>query len=112
MTVAEHPYLRDQNDIDAVVAGIKDLQKILSSVPNLTWSSPAPDEPAEDYVANVSWLPNQYLPIPAEMLVVPGVTRLAQRKPLDGQHQDGQRRRSKGGRFRGGRSEHEGVRHG
>ena len=54
MTVSEHPYLRDQNDIDAVVAGIKDLQKILSNVPNLTWSSPAPDESAEDYVANVS----------------------------------------------------------
>lgn len=54
MTVAEHPYLRDQNDIDAVVAGIKDLQKILSAVPDLEWSSPAPDESAEDYVANVS----------------------------------------------------------
>lgn len=54
MTVAEHPYLHDQNDVDAVIAGIEDLQKILSNVPNLTWSSPAPDECAAEYVNNVS----------------------------------------------------------
>ncbi|KAL1957005.1 hypothetical protein VTO42DRAFT_6494 [Malbranchea cinnamomea] len=52
MTVAEHPYLHDQNDIDAVVAGIEHLQEILSKVPDLTWSHPAPDESAVDYVKN------------------------------------------------------------
>lgn len=54
MTVAEAPYLHDQGDIDAVVAGISNLQNILSNVPNLTFSFPAPGQDAAEYVEEVS----------------------------------------------------------
>lgn len=54
MTVAKVPYLHDQGDIDAVVAGLSHLQDALSVVPNLTFTFPAPGQTAEEYVADVS----------------------------------------------------------
>ena len=54
MTVSKAPYLQDQGDIDAVVAGIAHLQEVLSNVPNLTFISPAPGQDAAEYVDEVS----------------------------------------------------------
>jgi cellobiose dehydrogenase (acceptor) len=54
MVVSTVPYLIDQNDVAAVVQGVANLQKALSTVANLTWLSPAPGQSAADYVANVS----------------------------------------------------------
>ncbi|KAK2760175.1 hypothetical protein FQN54_002242 [Arachnomyces sp. PD_36] len=50
MSVTKAPYLHDQGDIDAVVAGISHLQDVLSNVPNLTFTSPAPGQDAAEYV--------------------------------------------------------------
>lgn len=59
MQVTTVPYLIDKNDVAAVVQGIANLQKALSTVANLTWISPAPGQAAADYVANVRcWISN------------------------------------------------------
>lgn len=54
IAVTQVPYLRDANDIAAVVQGIKNVQQALSGVKNLTWLQPAPNVTPEDYVKNVS----------------------------------------------------------
>jgi cellobiose dehydrogenase (acceptor) len=51
--VSTVPYLRDNNDIEAVIKGIENLQKALSGVKNLTWLAPAPDETARHFVENM-----------------------------------------------------------
>lgn len=53
-TVSTVPYLHDQNDIDAVIQGIENLQNALSSIPDLTWIAPDANTSATDYVNNVS----------------------------------------------------------
>lgn len=54
MSVSTLPYLREQDDIDAVVAGIKNMQEILSAIPDLEWSYPPANTSAADFVADVS----------------------------------------------------------
>lgn len=54
MAVSQVPYLRDDNDIAAVIKGIENLQEALSGVQNLTWLQPAPDVTPTDYVNAVS----------------------------------------------------------
>jgi cellobiose dehydrogenase (acceptor) len=55
--VSTLPYLRDQNDVQAVIQGIKNLQAALANVANLTWTYPAAGTTVEDFVNNAS----QYL---------------------------------------------------
>jgi cellobiose dehydrogenase (acceptor) len=61
MTVSKAPYLHDQGDIDAVIAGISHLQDVLSNVPNLTFTSPAPGQDAAEYVEDVSIVRNNLI---------------------------------------------------
>ncbi|KAI1815815.1 carbohydrate-binding module family 1 protein [Poronia punctata] len=51
--VSTVPYLRDPNDVKAVIQGIKNLQSALSHVKNLTWALPPPDMTVEDWVNNM-----------------------------------------------------------
>jgi hypothetical protein len=55
---ANFPYLKDQYDIAAVVQGIKNVQKALNTVKNLTFVHPPPGQTVEDYVASVSQFHN------------------------------------------------------
>ncbi|CAG9989475.1 unnamed protein product [Clonostachys byssicola] len=48
--VSDVPYLKDSNDIEAVIKGIDNLRSALSGVANLTWLSPAPGKSSRDYV--------------------------------------------------------------
>ncbi|KFY32079.1 hypothetical protein V493_00537 [Pseudogymnoascus sp. VKM F-4281 (FW-2241)] len=50
MAVTQVPYLRDPNDVAAVVKGIENLQTALKNVQGLTWLSPAPGVSAQKYV--------------------------------------------------------------
>ncbi|GAB7347298.1 hypothetical protein MBLNU459_g3382t2 [Dothideomycetes sp. NU459] len=51
VTVSEVPYLQTDDDVAAVVAGIKNLQKALSSDPKITWLYPASNQTVEDFVS-------------------------------------------------------------
>lgn len=51
--VSTVPYLRDPNDVKAVIQGIKNLQTALKNVKNLTWNVPAPGTTVEDFVNKV-----------------------------------------------------------
>lgn len=51
--VSTLPYLRDQNDVDAVIQGIKNLQTALKGT-GLNWTYPAPNTTIEEFVNNVS----------------------------------------------------------
>lgn len=53
---ANFPYLKDQYDVAAVVQGIKNVQKALNTVKNLTFIHPPPTVSVENYVASVSSL--------------------------------------------------------
>ncbi|KAI1097721.1 carbohydrate-binding module family 1 protein [Jackrogersella minutella] len=48
--VSTLPYLQDENDVQAVIQGIKNLQGALANVQNLTWTYPAPNTTVEDFV--------------------------------------------------------------
>jgi cellobiose dehydrogenase (acceptor) len=48
--VAEHPYLHDDSDLEAVIQGIKNVQNALNVIPNITWVLPPPSGTVEDYV--------------------------------------------------------------
>ncbi|KAK2775512.1 hypothetical protein FQN52_003981 [Onygenales sp. PD_12] len=50
MTVSDAPYLKDQGDVDAVIAGIQELVDILSPVEGLTFLQPAANVTVEDFV--------------------------------------------------------------
>lgn len=52
--VAQHPYLRDPNDLEAVIQGIHNMQNALKGVVNLTWASPLSNTTIDAYVAGVS----------------------------------------------------------
>lgn len=52
--VSDAPYLKNSQDVAAVVKGIDRLREALSNVEGLTWLSPAPDVSSADYVADVS----------------------------------------------------------
>jgi cellobiose dehydrogenase (acceptor) len=55
--VSTLPYLRDKNDVDAVIQGIVNLQNALKSVANLTWAYPDANTSAADFVNNVESSP-------------------------------------------------------
>ncbi|RYP53579.1 hypothetical protein DL768_001443 [Monosporascus sp. mg162] len=48
--VSTHPYLRDQNDVQAVIQGIKNVKNALKDVPDLVWNHPPENQTVEDYV--------------------------------------------------------------
>jgi cellobiose dehydrogenase (acceptor) len=50
--VSDVPYLKDENDVQAVIQGIKNLKASLANVPGLVWNRPPPDVTPEDYVRN------------------------------------------------------------
>lgn len=52
--VSDVPYLKDENDIEAVITGIENLQKALEGVEGLVWEQPAEGVSAREYVENVS----------------------------------------------------------
>ncbi|KZL68600.1 fungal cellulose binding domain-containing protein, partial [Colletotrichum incanum] len=51
--VSTAPYLRDKNDVEAVIKGLENLQASLKSVPNLIWNFPPPGTTVRDYVNNM-----------------------------------------------------------
>ncbi|KAI0971401.1 fungal cellulose binding domain-containing protein [Xylaria arbuscula] len=51
--VSTLPYLHDENDVQAVIQGIENLQNALKNVANLTWTQPPPNTTATDYVNNL-----------------------------------------------------------
>ncbi len=51
--VSTLPYLRDPNDVAAVIQGIVNLQNSLRTVANLTWTYPNSSTTAKDFVNNV-----------------------------------------------------------
>ncbi|KAK8127196.1 carbohydrate-binding module family 1 protein [Apiospora sp. TS-2023a] len=53
--VSTVPYLRDPNDVAAVIQGIKNVQAAINSqnIPGLKWMVPSPDETVEDFVNNM-----------------------------------------------------------
>ncbi len=54
--VSDVPYLKNQQDVAAVTAGLDKLRKALSGVQGLTWLSPAPGVSSAAYIANVRLL--------------------------------------------------------
>jgi hypothetical protein len=52
--VSTLPYLRDTNDVKAVIQGIKNLQAALANVPSLNWTYPPVGTTVEDFVNDVS----------------------------------------------------------
>lgn len=59
--VSDVPYLKDEEDIEAVIKGIENLQKALEGVEGLVWEQPAPGVSAREYVENVSLDPTCHL---------------------------------------------------
>ncbi|ROW04606.1 hypothetical protein VPNG_07433 [Cytospora leucostoma] len=53
MVVSTLPYLRDAEDVAAVVQGIKNLQASLASVEGLVWTYPGANTSAEDFVSGM-----------------------------------------------------------
>ncbi|KAI1496665.1 cellobiose dehydrogenase [Biscogniauxia marginata] len=51
--VSTLPYLQDENDVQAVIQGIKNLQAALANVEGLTWQYPAANTTVEDFVNNM-----------------------------------------------------------
>ncbi|WYZ41414.1 hypothetical protein EsH8_V_000309 [Colletotrichum jinshuiense] len=51
--VSTVPYLRDQNDVEAVIKGIENVQAALKNVPNLVWTFPAAGTSVRDFVNNM-----------------------------------------------------------
>lgn len=52
--VSTVPYLHDENDVQAVIQGIKNLKDALKDVPDLVWNQPPDNVTVEDYVNDVS----------------------------------------------------------
>ncbi|PGH11401.1 hypothetical protein AJ79_04902 [Helicocarpus griseus UAMH5409] len=52
MTVSDAPYLKDEGDVAAVIAGLKEVVEIFAPVTNLTWLQPAEGVTVEQFVAN------------------------------------------------------------
>ena len=52
--VSTHPYLHNEADKEAVIMGIKNLQKALNVIPNITWVVPPSNTTVDDFVNNVS----------------------------------------------------------
>lgn len=52
-SVAEHPYLHNDGDKEAVITGIKNMVDALNVIPNITWVRPPKDTTVEDFVNDV-----------------------------------------------------------
>lgn len=52
--VSDVPYLKNQQDIEAVIKGIENLQEALSGYEGIEWLAPSPDETPREFVENVS----------------------------------------------------------
>ena len=52
MIISTTPYLRDDNDIAAVVSGVQNLMDVIKKIPNAKLLQPAPGVTASDYVKN------------------------------------------------------------
>ncbi|QKX62083.1 uncharacterized protein TRUGW13939_09239, partial [Talaromyces rugulosus] len=52
--VSTLPYLQDENDIQAVIQGIVNLQSALENVANLTWTYPPANESVTDFVNDMT----------------------------------------------------------
>jgi cellobiose dehydrogenase (acceptor) len=57
MFVSKAPYLNTQADTDAVIQGLKNIQKAIAKVPEITWEVPADNQTIEDYVASLPKTP-------------------------------------------------------
>lgn len=53
--VSDVPYLKDANDVLAVIQGIKNLMAALDKVEGLNYTYPTPGTSIEDFVNKVSW---------------------------------------------------------
>ena len=51
--VSKAPYLQTQADTDAVIQGLKNIQKAIAKVPSITWEVPANNQTIEAYVASL-----------------------------------------------------------
>lgn len=51
--VSDVPYLKDENDVEAVIKGIENLQEALSGYEGITWLAPSANETAREFVENV-----------------------------------------------------------
>lgn len=80
--VSEAPYLRDENDVEAVIKGIENLQSALSSVEGLTFAQPPANVTAREYVEGVSFPTSA--PTVALLTLLDGCLALEPpREPLD-----------------------------
>lgn len=87
MQATTSPYLRNDVDKAAVIAGLEKVQGYFKSISNLTWIRPAPNETATHYVNSVSGMRlvirRVSLPIPGRpFLFFSFPFRLARRYPL------------------------------
>lgn len=55
--VSKAPYLHTQEDVDAVVTGIKELQKAIAKIPEIVFEVPAPNVTVEAYVKSLPLTP-------------------------------------------------------
>ncbi|CAJ2502785.1 Uu.00g101790.m01.CDS01 [Anthostomella pinea] len=51
--VSDPPYLKDDNDKQAVIAGIDSLRATITGYPNITWAFPALNQTTQDYVDSI-----------------------------------------------------------
>jgi cellobiose dehydrogenase (acceptor) len=57
MFVSKAPYLQTQADTDAVIQGLKNIQKAMGKVSTITWEVPANNQTIEAYVASLPKTP-------------------------------------------------------
>jgi cellobiose dehydrogenase (acceptor) len=57
IVVSKSPYLQTQEDTDAVIAGIKSMQKAIAKIPDIIFEVPAPNVTVEAYVASLPKTP-------------------------------------------------------
>lgn len=53
MYVSKAPYLHTKEDLEVVIAGIKNLQAAIAKVPEIVWEVPGPNVTVEAYVNSV-----------------------------------------------------------
>ncbi|KAF2871105.1 cellobiose dehydrogenase-like protein [Massariosphaeria phaeospora] len=58
IVVAKAPYLHTQADVDAVITGIKSMQKAIAKIPEITFQVPAPNVTVEAYVKSLQITPS------------------------------------------------------
>lgn len=69
MQATTAPYLHNDADKAAVIAGLEKVQGYFKSISNLTWIRPAPNETATHYVNSVS---SSGIPEPSHFYEPPG----------------------------------------